>query len=191
LAQRKPGAIGDRHGGNGTAMHLTAQIVHAPGGINMTLVPYRGTGPATQDLVAGQSGWRSPTLQRGFAHSIETIKVLAVTTKERFEAMPDCRPWTGGLSATNRSGGSVRRAGGTPAESSQAHGAIVAALKDPGMLERTAPRAIPMPFSPAEFARYIRSEYEKWQRSSLRLERRSRSATFQIVAPNANEPPCR
>jgi tripartite-type tricarboxylate transporter receptor subunit TctC len=43
------------------------------------------------------------------------------------------------------------------------NGAIVTALKDPGMLERTRSLgAVPMPFSPAEFAHYIRSEYEKW-----------------------------
>jgi tripartite-type tricarboxylate transporter receptor subunit TctC len=40
---------------------------------------------------------------------------------------------------------------------------IVAALKDPAMQERTRSLgAVPMPFSPPEFVRYIRSEYEKW-----------------------------
>src|SRR5262249_57582930 len=53
LAQRKPGAIVIGHGGNGTSMHLTAQLFAHMAGISMTMVPYRGTGPATQDLVAG------------------------------------------------------------------------------------------------------------------------------------------
>jgi tripartite-type tricarboxylate transporter receptor subunit TctC len=53
---------------------------------------------------------------------------------------------------------------GTPTEIiARLNGATVAALKDPGMMERTRSLgAVPMPFSPAEFAHYIRSEYEKW-----------------------------
>jgi tripartite-type tricarboxylate transporter receptor subunit TctC len=53
---------------------------------------------------------------------------------------------------------------GTPAEIiAKLNGAIVAALKDPAMQERARGLgAIPMPFSPPEFVRYIRSEYEKW-----------------------------
>jgi tripartite-type tricarboxylate transporter receptor subunit TctC len=58
------------------------------------------------------------------------------------------------------------------------NGAIVTALKDPVMLERTRSLgAIPMPFSPKEFAHYIRSEYENGRRSWLRPARKSHSAT--------------
>jgi len=53
---------------------------------------------------------------------------------------------------------------GTPTEIiAKLNGAIVVALKDPGMLERTRGLgAIPMPFTPTAFARHIRLEYEKW-----------------------------
>jgi tripartite-type tricarboxylate transporter receptor subunit TctC len=167
LAQRKPGAIVIGHGGNGTAMHLTAQLFTHMAGINMTLVPYRGTGPATQDLVAGHIPLAitdAPTAVSLIRS--RQIKVLAVTTKERFEAMPDLPTMDeAGLSGYESIGwfGFVAPAG-TPTEIiAKLNGAIVAALKDPGMLERTRSLgAIPMPFSPAEFARYIRSEYEKW-----------------------------
>ncbi len=167
LAQRKPGAIVIGHGGNGTAMHLTAQLFTHMAGINMTLVPYRGTGPATQDLVAGHIPLAitdAPTAVSLIQS--KQIKVLAVTTKERFEAMPDLPTMDEvGLSGYESIGwfGFVAPAG-TPTEIiAKLNGAIVAALKDPGMLERTRSLgAIPMPFSPAEFARYIRSEYEKW-----------------------------
>jgi len=167
LAQRKPGAIVIGHGGNGTAMHLTAQLFTHMAGINMTLVPYRGTGPATQDIVAGHIPLAitdAPTAVSLIRS--RQIKVLAVTTKERFEAMPDLPTMDeAGLSGYESIGwfGFVAPAG-TPTEIiAKLNGAIVAALKDPGMLERTRSLgAIPMPFSPAEFARYIRSEYEKW-----------------------------
>jgi tripartite-type tricarboxylate transporter receptor subunit TctC len=64
-------AIG--HGGNGTGMHLTAQLFNHMAGIDTTLVPYRGTGPATQDLLAGHiplAITRPP--DRSFPHPIES-----------------------------------------------------------------------------------------------------------------------
>src|SRR5260370_16701613 len=87
-ARQKPGAVAIGHGGNGTAMHLTAQLFTHMAGINVTLVPYRGTGPATQDLVAGHIplAITDPPTAVSLIQS-KQIKVLAVTTKERFQAM--------------------------------------------------------------------------------------------------------
>jgi tripartite-type tricarboxylate transporter receptor subunit TctC len=167
LAKRRPGAIAIGHGGNGTAMHLTAQLFTHMAGIDMTLVPYRGTGPATQDLLAGHIPLAITDIPTAVSLiQSKQIKVLAVTTKERFEAMPDLPTMDeAGLPGYESIGwfGFVAPAG-TPSEIvAKLNGAIVAALNDPGMLERTRSLgAIPMPFSPAEFARYIRSEYEKW-----------------------------
>jgi tripartite-type tricarboxylate transporter receptor subunit TctC len=167
LAQQKPGAVAIGHGGNGTAMHLTAQLFTHMAGIDVTLVPYRGTGPATQDLVAGHIplAITDPPTAVSLIQS-KQIKVLAVTTKERLEAMPDLPTMEeAGLPGYESIGwfGFVAPAR-TPTEIiAKLNGAIVATLKDPGMLERTRSLgAIPMPFSPAEFARHIRSEYEKW-----------------------------
>jgi tripartite-type tricarboxylate transporter receptor subunit TctC len=167
LAKRKPSAIAIGYGGNGTAMHLTAQLFMHMAGINMTLVPYRGTGPATQDLVAGHIALAITDIPTAVSLiQSKQIKVLAVTTKERFEAMPDLPTMDeAGLPGYESIGwfGFVAPAG-TPTEIiARLNGAIVAALRDPGMLERTRSLgAVPMPFSPAEFAHYIRSEYEKW-----------------------------
>jgi tripartite-type tricarboxylate transporter receptor subunit TctC len=78
LAKQKPVAIG--LGGSGTAMdRLFAHMA----GISMTLVPYHGTGPATQDLVAGHIplAITDPPTAVSLIQS-KQIKVLAVTTKE-------------------------------------------------------------------------------------------------------------
>jgi tripartite-type tricarboxylate transporter receptor subunit TctC len=167
LAKRQPGAIAIGHGGNGTAMHLTAQLFAAMAGINVTLVPYRGTGPATQDLLAGHIPLAITDIPTAVSLiRSKQIKALAVTTKERFDAMLDL-PTMGeaGLPGYESIGwfGFVAPAG-TPADIlAKLNGAIVAALKDPAMQERSRSLgAIPMPFSPPEFVRYIRSEYEKW-----------------------------
>src|SRR5262249_62340398 len=53
LARSQPNGISIAHGGNGTAMHLTAQLLNHMAGVNITLVPYRGSGPVTQDVLAG------------------------------------------------------------------------------------------------------------------------------------------
>ena len=89
LAKRQPGVIAIGHGGNGTGMHLTAQLCNHMAGIDTTLVPYRGTGPATQDLLAGHIplAITDPPTAASLIQSSQ-IKALAVTTRQRFEAMP-------------------------------------------------------------------------------------------------------
>src|SRR5215470_16274828 len=167
LAKRQPGVIAIGHGGNGTGMHLTAQLFAHMAGVNMTLVPYRGTGPATQDMLAGHIplAITDPPTAMSLIQS-KQIKALAVSSKERFEATPDLPTLNeAGLPGYESIGwfGFVAP-GGTPTEIvAKLNGAIVAALKDPGMLERTRNLgAIPMPLSPTQFAHYLRSEYEKW-----------------------------
>jgi len=99
LAKRQPGVIAIGHGGNGTGMHLTAQLFNHMAGIDTTLVPYRGTGPATQDLLAGHIplAITDPPTAASLIQS-KQIKALAVTTRQRFEAMP-------GLPTMERGGG--------------------------------------------------------------------------------------
>jgi tripartite-type tricarboxylate transporter receptor subunit TctC len=167
LARRKPGALTIGHGGNGTLMHLTARMFTHMAGIDMTLVPYRGTGPATQDVLAGHIplAISDPPTAVALIQS-KQIKVLAVTTRERFEAMPDVPTVDeSGLPGYDSMGwfGFVAPAGTPPEIVSKLNGAIVAALKDPAMLERIRSLgAVPMPFTPAAFAQYIRAEREKW-----------------------------
>jgi tripartite-type tricarboxylate transporter receptor subunit TctC len=60
LAKTTPQSLSIGHGGNGTAMHLTAQLFNHLAGLDITLVPYRGSGPVTQDLVAGHPCSQAP-----------------------------------------------------------------------------------------------------------------------------------
>jgi tripartite-type tricarboxylate transporter receptor subunit TctC len=167
LARRKPGALAIGHGGNGTLMHLSARMFTHMAGIDMTLVPYRGTGPATQDVLAGHIplAISDPPTAVSLIES-KQVKVLAVTTRERFEAMPDVPTVDeSGLPGYDSMGWfGIVAPGGTPAEIvARLNGAIVAALKEPAMVEHIRSLgAIPMPFTPAEFAQYIRAEREKW-----------------------------
>ncbi len=85
-----PGKLNFALSGIGTAIHLGAVWMEEAGGIKTTMVPYKGTGPATQDLIAGQ-------VQAAFANVISAapfiksgkLRPLAVTTAERSPVMPD------------------------------------------------------------------------------------------------------
>ena len=49
-----PGKLSVGHGGNGTAMHLSVQLLKLMAGIDMTEVAYRGSGPVALDVMSGQ-----------------------------------------------------------------------------------------------------------------------------------------
>jgi tripartite-type tricarboxylate transporter receptor subunit TctC len=167
LARRKPGELAIGHGGNGTLMHLSARMFTHMAGIDMTLVPYRGTGPATQDVLAGHIplAITDPPTAVALIQS-KQIKALAVTTRERFEEMPDVPTVNeSGLPGYDSMGwfGFVAPAGTAPQIIAKLNGAIVTALKDPAMVEQARNLgAIPMPFTPVEFAQYVQAEREKW-----------------------------
>jgi putative tricarboxylic transport membrane protein len=78
------------HAGVGSIAHVAGLVFNAKFGFKPTLVPYRGTGPAIQDLVAGQLDYMVdqslnviPQIQGG------TIKVYAIAAPERLASLPD------------------------------------------------------------------------------------------------------
>jgi tripartite-type tricarboxylate transporter receptor subunit TctC len=167
LAKARPNSISIGHGGNGTAMHLTAQLFNHMAGLDLTLVPYRGTGPATQDVVAGHIPLAITDIPSSLAQIQERrIKALAISSLRRFDAVPDVPTFDeSGLPGYESIGwfGFVAPAG-TPSEVIDLwNAAVVAALNDPAVREQIRTLgAEPMPGTPAEFGRFIRSEYEKW-----------------------------
>src|SRR5580698_7927672 len=91
LAKQRPLSYGS--GGIGAFHHLAAALFCSMTGIKMTHVPYRGTAPALNDLMGGyiqlmfsDLGPALPLINAG------KIRPLAVTTKERFAALPDVPP---------------------------------------------------------------------------------------------------
>jgi tripartite-type tricarboxylate transporter receptor subunit TctC len=166
LARQKPGSLSIGHGGNGTAMHLTAQLFNHMTGLDLTLVPYRGTGPVTQDVLAGHIPLGITDTPSSLA-MIESkqIKALAVSSRQRFPALPDTPTFAEALPGYESIGwfGFVAPAGTPPEIVAKFNAAIVAALAEPAVAERIRVLgALPMPGTPEEFGRFIRSEYEKW-----------------------------
>jgi len=89
-AKAKPGSINYAHAGVGSLQHLVGEQFAMAAGIRLTNVPYKGGGPATVDVLAGQL----PLLVSGLTASISFIKAdrlrpLAVTSLKRSAYLPD------------------------------------------------------------------------------------------------------
>jgi tripartite-type tricarboxylate transporter receptor subunit TctC len=76
--------------GAGTATHLGCVLFNAAAGVNVTHIPYRGGGPAMQDLIAGRIDYQCP-LAAVSIPQIEgnAVKALAILTRERSPILPD------------------------------------------------------------------------------------------------------
>lgn len=166
LAKAGPGRLSIGHGGNGTAMQLTALTFVTMAGVKINLVPYRGTAPAVTDTIAGhvQLGIADPPPSMG-AISEGKLKALAVSSKTRFPVFPDVPTFAEqGLTDFDITGwfGIVAPKATPRAVVTRLNAAIVAALNDPEVVRRIRTVGmLPMPTSPEQFAAHIDSEIAK------------------------------
>jgi tripartite-type tricarboxylate transporter receptor subunit TctC len=166
-AKANPDGLSIGHGGNGTAMHLTAQLFNQLAGIRTTLVPYRGSGPVAQDVVAGHIPLGVVDIPSVIA-LIEAgkVKALAVSTTGRIASLPNVPTFAeAGLAGYESVGwfGLVAPAG-TPKEIVAKLGdAVLAGLNDRATQEQIRKvGAEPAATTPAEFVDFIKSEIAKW-----------------------------
>ena len=89
LAKAKPGKIDYASSGNGSTQHLTGALFTKMAGIEMTHIPYRGSGPATADLLSGQVTVGFPGIA-GMLPQIKAgkLRALAVTGARRSPELP-------------------------------------------------------------------------------------------------------
>ena len=85
-----PGQLTVGHGGNGTAMHLSLQLLQQLAKVRLTEIVYRGSGPATLDVVGGQVALAMVDLPSALPHiKSGKLKALAVTGATRSVFLPD------------------------------------------------------------------------------------------------------
>jgi tripartite-type tricarboxylate transporter receptor subunit TctC len=90
LAKSRPGTLSYGSSGNATSSHLAAAWFAQATGISLVHVPYRGGGPAVQDLVAGNIDMHMGTVSSSLALAqAGRIRPLGVTTKGRLAQLPD------------------------------------------------------------------------------------------------------
>jgi tripartite-type tricarboxylate transporter receptor subunit TctC len=168
-AKARPGQLAIGHGGNGTAMHLTAELFKMMAGVDVTLVPYKGSAPATTAVVSGEvpvAITDGPSLQPHLRGG--RMVPLAATSPRRLSTLPDVPTMIeSGLAGYESVGwfGIVAPAGTPQDVIARLNGAINAALSDAEVRERVlASGAEPSPGTPQAFGEFIRSEIPKWAR---------------------------
>ena len=167
LASAKPGQLMLGYGGNGTAMHLSGELFKLMAKVQLTNVPYKGSGPAAMDAVSGQLDLAVVDVASAINQvKAGRLKAIAVTSAKRVSVAPDvptlAEAGLAGYEATGWFG--VVMPAATPAEIiGRMNSELVTALKRQDIRERViAAGAEPSPSTPAEFGALIRDEIAKW-----------------------------
>lgn len=168
-AQANPGRLNYGSGGNGSAANLATEYLKMRTNISLVHIPYRGTAPAVNDLVAGQT----QVLFTGVPAVIAQVrsgqlKALAVSGKARVEALADVPTVNEALGLTDFEADQwygVVAPAGTPADIvARLNQAINAALNSAELKKRLgAEGAVANPTTPEAFGKYIASEIERWK----------------------------
>jgi len=167
-----PGRLNMASSGNGTSIHLAGELFKTMTGTFMVHLPYRGSGPALIDLMAGNVDVMFDNLPSAMPHiKSGRLKALAVTSAQRSGALPE-------LPTVEEAGGAVLKGyeasswfgllapAGTPKDVvDRVQQETAKALATPAMKERLlAQGAIPSGMTSAEFVRFIAAETAKWAR---------------------------
>ena len=168
-AKANPDKLSHPSAGNGTLSHVVMEDFKARAGIRILHVPYQGSPPAMNDLVAGnvQVAMDTVTVTKPLIDSGK-LRLIAAGTLQRLPAFPDTPTiaeqgfpgleavaWLGVLFPAQTADDRVKRLSD----------AVVKVVNDPAMQERfkavgTLPRTMPT----AEFAAYLKSEDQRWSK---------------------------
>jgi len=168
-AKAKPGAINWGHAGIGSGTHLNTEKFIAAADVKVTQIPFKGTPEVMQALFSNSVDCYWSPISAGMAHiKGGRVRPLAVSTAKRNPTLPDV-PTTGeagvkGADAPLWFG--VWGPAGTAAEVvGKVNADVRKALADPGVKEKLANLGNDtMDMSAQEFARFVRSEIEDYQR---------------------------
>jgi len=169
LAKARPGMLNYSSAGNGTSPHLSMELFRIMSGITLTHIPYKGTGPATVDLVAGQVQLSMPNVLTALPQiKGGKLRALGVTSAKRASGLPDIPAiaeagvpgyeaiqWYGLLAPAGTSRDVVNKL--------QSETAKILVLQE--VKERlAADSADAVGNRPQEFAAYIKAEIDKWSK---------------------------
>ncbi|WMT73323.1 tripartite tricarboxylate transporter substrate binding protein [Bradyrhizobium sp. Ash2021] len=163
-----PGQISYASSGNGTSVHMSAELFKAMTKCDMVHVPYRGSAIAFPDIISNKVQLIFDNLPSALEQSRGgSVRALGVTSPQRWSTVPEIpaiAETVPGFESVGFYGISAPK--GTPPEIVETlNKAIDEALKDPKLVARLAEvGGIPKPMTPAEFGKLIADETEKWRK---------------------------
>jgi tripartite-type tricarboxylate transporter receptor subunit TctC len=167
-AKAAPGGLDWASSGNGTVQHLSLEMFRERTGVKLNHIPYRGGGPALNDLIGGQVKYFFANGAASIGHvQGGVIKAIAHTGRGRLGTLPDLPAMAeslAGFEAYEWNG--VFVPSGTPIEVIQKLNiGLNAVLRQPDIIARL--KQLNVEFrenTPAEFRAFVAAEMEKWAR---------------------------
>jgi tripartite-type tricarboxylate transporter receptor subunit TctC len=178
FAKANPDKVNYASVGNGSIPHLTAEMFSQRAGIKMTHVPYKGAGPAMQDLLANQIPISFETSLATALNNVASgrLKILALTGPQRSPAVPNV-PTVAESGYPNFSAqgwfGLFGPANLPPNVVAALNKATTDALRDPEVIARFEKLGVrPDPQTPSDFTKFLAAESTKWGNvaKSIKLE---------------------
>src|SRR6185312_3985909 len=163
-----PGKISFASAGNGTTVHMSAELFKAMTKCDMLHVPYRGSALAMPDVISNKVQLIFDNLPTALEQARGgSVRAIGVTSAKRWPSVPDVpaiAETVPGYAAAVFYGMSVPK--GTPPEIIETlNKAINESLKDPKLVARFADLGgVPMPMTPEEYGKHIAAETEKWRK---------------------------
>jgi len=163
-----PGKVSYASSGNGTSVHMSAELFKAMTRIDMVHVPYRGSALAFPDIISNKVQLIFDNLPSALEQARGgSVRALGVTSPQRWPSVPDIpaiAETVPGFESVGFYGISAPK--GTPPEIVDVlNKAVGEALKDPKLVARLADvGGIPKPMTPAEFGKLVADETEKWRK---------------------------
>ena len=168
LAKSKPGELNYASNGTGTLSHLTGELFNLRSAVRMMHVPYKGGPPALIDLIAGQVAALFTAIPTASPHMrAGRLRAIAVTSEKRVAALPTLPAVAETLSGFESSQWwGMFAPPAAPADLvARLNGDVEKILRDADVRSRlTAEGADVAGGSPAEFAAFMKVDYEKWRK---------------------------
>jgi tripartite-type tricarboxylate transporter receptor subunit TctC len=163
-----PGKISFASSGNGTTVHMSAELFKAMTRCDMLHVPYRGSALAMPDVISNKVQLIFDNLPSALEQARGgSVRALGVTSTQRWPSVPDVpaiAETVPGYEASVFYGMSLPK--GTPGEIvDRLNKAVNEVMKDPKLVARFADiGGVPKPMTPEEYGRFVAAEIEKWRK---------------------------
>ena len=166
LARARPGQLQYASAGPATSQHLAGELFTSMAGVKMVHVPYKGSGPALQDLLGGHVTLMMDSLTSALP-SIQSgkLRAIGVTTRERVSSAPAIPTIGEQLPGYEAVGwiGALGIAGTPPDVTVRWTTDLAAIIREPAMRDRiVAQAAVPATLSGAEFGTFLLQQHELW-----------------------------